>query len=259
MKVITESVKRIINEDYNLLSDDDFASTGDPYGLTNQPIDYNLFKVKSISVDGEDVTQDFFNFAAQSFYDKYEFVQSLKQYFKEMFDTDIYDVDTAREFGEDGDEIYVNTKPKRNVEIHGGYDELSESVTRIDEGQGWDTLKDVWNRRNQWMYNDSEYNKFNTKRFNKELNNWENTGDKGIKRTAEWMGKRYYDTKYPQKRAYPTDGENDERELKPISNSLRAKTGRKAAGLAIRGLRQFGKFRNKMRGNNQERTHGKIM
>lgn len=118
-KVITESVKRIIKEEYDQFSDDDFASDGDPYGLIQEPI--GEFKVTSIVVDGEDVSRDFFSIAGQTFDSKYDFRDNLNQYLKEMFNEQVYDLDTAAEFGEEGDRIYVNTNSDCDVQVRGGY------------------------------------------------------------------------------------------------------------------------------------------
>ena len=123
-KVITESVKKIVNETYDQFSDDDFASDGDPYGLTTNSEPVGEFKVTSIVFDGYDLSKEFFSIFGQTFDSKYDFTKSLDTYMNEIFGIKVYDVDTAQEFGEEGDEIYVNTNSDYKMEVHGGYIDL---------------------------------------------------------------------------------------------------------------------------------------
>jgi predicted SpoU family rRNA methylase len=101
-RIIKESVKKVIRE------------WGD---------DIPQFIIKSISVNRNDVSNDFFRKFGRTFSSKYDFASSLNEFLEPLGIT-AHDVDTAREFGEDGDAVYVNTNSNDRVEVHGGYEDL---------------------------------------------------------------------------------------------------------------------------------------
>lgn len=100
-QMIAESVKRVLGE-WNEMPD---------------------FIIRSISVNNNDVSNDFFNSFGDTFKNKYDFSSKLNAFLKK-FGIQAYDVDTANDFGEDGDEIYINTNSEDNIEVHGGYEDL---------------------------------------------------------------------------------------------------------------------------------------
>ncbi len=119
---IARIVRRVISEAYDQFSDGDFASDGDPYGLTINSEPVGEFKVKDITVGGDiDVSKEFFSIYGQSFDSKYDFTSLLNAYMQENFGTRVLDVDLASDFGEDGDDIYISTDNGFPVTAHGGY------------------------------------------------------------------------------------------------------------------------------------------
>ena len=50
----------------------------------------------------------------------------------------------------------------------------------IEEGQGWDTVKDVWRRRGDWMNDPKTYSPEEEGDFNQSLKNWVHTGSYDI-------------------------------------------------------------------------------
>ena len=81
------------------------------------------FVIRSISVNGSDVSDEFFNEFGDKFENKYDFSSNLNE-FLERYGIRAYDVDTAREFGESGDGVFINTNSRDRVEVHGGYEDL---------------------------------------------------------------------------------------------------------------------------------------
>lgn len=89
------------------------------------------FIIRSISVNNNDVSNDFFNSFGDTFKNKYDFSSKLNA-FLEKFGIQAYDVDTANDFGEEGDEIYINTNSEDIIEVHGGYEDLIGSQDVIE-------------------------------------------------------------------------------------------------------------------------------
>ena len=81
------------------------------------------FVIRSISVNGSDVSDEFFNEFGNEFENKYDFSSNLND-FLERYGIRAYDVDTASDFGESGDGVFINTNSKDSVEVHGGYEDL---------------------------------------------------------------------------------------------------------------------------------------
>ena len=106
--IVKESVKRILREGF--------------YGGTPS------FIIKSISINGNDVTNEFFESFGDEFESKYDFSSNLNS-FLEKYGITAFDVDTANDFGESGDEIYVNTNSDDEIEVHGGYEDLIDNTT----------------------------------------------------------------------------------------------------------------------------------
>lgn len=100
--IISESVKRALRE---------WNETPD-------------FVIKSIAVNGNDVSDEFFGRFGDSFENKYAFSANLNKFLKK-FGIQAYDVDTANDFGEEGDEIFINTNSDDDIEVHGGYEDLT--------------------------------------------------------------------------------------------------------------------------------------
>ena len=98
-RIIKESVKKIIREW------DDIPK----------------FIIRNVSVNGNDMSNEFFRSFGKTFESKYHFASCLNE-FLSKYGIEAYDVDTANDFGEDGDEVYVNTNSDDRVEVHGGYE-----------------------------------------------------------------------------------------------------------------------------------------
>lgn len=99
--MISESVKRVLRE---------WNETPD-------------FIIKSITVNDNDVSDEFFERFGDTFENKYVFSSNLNKFLKK-FGIQAYDVDTANDFGEEGDEIFINTNSDDVIEVHGGYEDL---------------------------------------------------------------------------------------------------------------------------------------
>lgn len=112
----------------------------------------------------------------------------------------------------------------------------------IQEGQGWDAVKNIWSNRKDWIDDDETYN--DTNDFNQKLSNWVNTGDyetpKGDKKMISYR-------EDDPTRGYSNVGHDDTRGLKKTNQSLRGRIGRSAAGAAIKGMYNYGKMRNAVR------------
>lgn len=122
---IKRMVRQTIKEAYDQFSDDDFASDGDPYGLTTNKEPVGDFKVEDITVDGDiDVSQEFFSTYGQYFDSKYDFASALNDYMQENFGTTVTDVDLASEFGDEGNDICINTDNRMPITAHGGYTDM---------------------------------------------------------------------------------------------------------------------------------------
>lgn len=111
----------------------------------------------------------------------------------------------------------------------------------IEEGQGWDTVKDVWRRRGDWMNDPKTYSPEEEGDFNQSLKNWVHTGSYDIE-DGDGKASSY-------KESDPTTGyrdlsPDDSRGLKKTNHSLRGRIGRSAAGAAIKGMYNYGKARN---------------
>ena len=104
-RIVKETVNRVLNEGYSMPD----------------------FVITSIIVNGEDVSNEFFNNFGNRFESKYAFSPRLNQFLKKYGIT-AYDVDTANDFGEDGDEIYINTNSNDDIEVHGGYEDIIGSL-----------------------------------------------------------------------------------------------------------------------------------
>ena len=89
------------------------------------------FIIRSISVNNNDVSNDFFSSFGDTFKNKYDFSSKLNAFLKN-FGIQAYDVDTANDFGEEGDEIYINTNSEDRIEVHGGYEDLIGSQDDIE-------------------------------------------------------------------------------------------------------------------------------
>jgi hypothetical protein len=100
-RVIKESVRKIIKE----------------WG------DRPQFVIKSLAVNGNDVSDEFFSSFGQTFTSKYDFASNLREFLSQYGITP-YDVDTANDFGEEGDSIYINTNSDDYIEAHGGYEDF---------------------------------------------------------------------------------------------------------------------------------------
>ena len=98
--IVRSSVRRALRESYG--SDD--------------------FVLKSMDIDGEDVYGDFVSEYGDSFGSKYEFRDALNRYLEDYGD-EVLDLDLASEFGEEGDEIFINTR-KVTVHANGGYNDI---------------------------------------------------------------------------------------------------------------------------------------
>ena len=128
---IKRMVRQTIKEAYDQFSDEDFASDGDPYGLTTNKEPVGDFKVEDITVNGDmDVSQEFFSIYGQNFDSKYDFAAALNDYMQENFGTTVTDVDLASEFGDEGNEICINTDNRMPITAHGGYTDMYESRIR---------------------------------------------------------------------------------------------------------------------------------
>lgn len=108
----------------------------------------------------------------------------------------------------------------------------------IEEGQGWDMVKNFWGRRGKWM-NDPDM--LNDPNANRDLRNWVDTGDIDTEKGGE-KALSYN----PDKPAfgYNFEPEMGDGNLKRTNHSLRGKIGRRAAGAAIKGMHNYGKMRN---------------
>jgi hypothetical protein len=134
---IKRMVRQTIKEAYDQFSDEYFASDGDPYGLTTNKEPVGDFKVEDITVNGDmDVSQEFFSIYGQNFDSKYDFAAALNDYMQENFGTTVTDVDLASEFGDEGNDICINTDNRMPIAAHGGYTDMYESVKR--------TLREGW-------------------------------------------------------------------------------------------------------------------
>ena len=89
------------------------------------------FIIRSISVNNNDVSNEFFNSFGDTFKNKYDFSSKLNAFLKK-FGIQAYDVDTANDFVEEGDEIYINTNSEDSIEVHGGYEDLIGSQDVIE-------------------------------------------------------------------------------------------------------------------------------
>lgn len=69
--------------------------------------------------------KDYIEFLNSTIYEnKYDFKESLTEFLDKFFKgTSVLDVDFANEFGEDSNEIYIETNPKLNIECFGYYDD----------------------------------------------------------------------------------------------------------------------------------------
>ena len=118
----------------------------------------------------------------------------------------------------------------------------------IQEGQGWDAVKDIWNRRGDWMDDPETYE--DPKQFKRDLGNWERTGDyntRSIRRSGEGsQPMKSYKANDPTT-AYDSIDPDETAGLKPVNNSLRGRVGRKAAGAAIYGMYNYGRAKNAFR------------
>lgn len=113
----------------------------------------------------------------------------------------------------------------------------------LNEGQGWDAVKDAWRRRGDWMYYDSTYSDKDRKEDDRVLKNFVANG--GI--TSDDDG-HVYNTRYhesdPINGEYSLDSGRD-KGYKPVNNSWRGKVGRRAAAIALKGMRKYGQLRNR--------------
>jgi len=100
-RIVKESVKRVIKE----------------------WDDVPQFVIRNVSVNGNDVSNEFFRSFGRQFESKYHFASCLNK-FLSKYGIEAYDVDTANDFGEEGDEVYINTNSDDSVEVHGGYEDL---------------------------------------------------------------------------------------------------------------------------------------
>ena len=96
--------------------------------------DMPQFIIKSISINGNEVSNEFFQMFGRTFKSKYEFASYLNEFLKN-YGIEAYDVDTANDFGEEGDEVYINTNSDDMVEVHGGYEDLigNDYTARIEQ------------------------------------------------------------------------------------------------------------------------------
>lgn len=133
---IKRMVRQTIKEAYDQFSDDDFASDGDPYGLTTNKEPVGDFKVEDIIVNGDiDVSKEFFSIYGQNFDSKYDFADLLNHFMQENFGTTVTDVDLASDFGDEGNEICINTDNRMPITAHGGYTDMYESRIRRIVGE----------------------------------------------------------------------------------------------------------------------------
>ena len=110
-RIIKESVKKVLREWQDLPK----------------------FIIKSVVVNGKDVSDEFFSKVGNSFESKYVFASYLNK-FLQPYGIKAFDVDTANDFGEEGDEVYINTNSDDDIEVHGGYEDLIGNGLDDDEG-----------------------------------------------------------------------------------------------------------------------------
>lgn len=108
----------------------------------------------------------------------------------------------------------------------------------LEEGQGWDAVKSLWNRRGEWMDDPDTYS--DEAGFNKELKNWVNTGDTEGDKAISY---KESDPFVGHSSIEPGDIGNGIT-LKKANQSLRGRIGRSAAGAAIKGMHKYGKAKN---------------
>ena len=83
------------------------------------------FIVDRVKIDGKDVTRKMRDQVGLEFYSKYGFKAALTQFLQTNgYNAEAWDVDTAADFGEEGDDIYINTNADLRVEAWGGYKEV---------------------------------------------------------------------------------------------------------------------------------------
>lgn len=100
------------------------------------------FIVDRVKIDGEDVTQKMRSQVGLEFYSKYGFKAALTQFLQTNgYNAEAWDVDTAADFGEEGDDIYINTNTDLEVEAWGGYKDayndndgiVSDDIIELEE------------------------------------------------------------------------------------------------------------------------------
>ena len=105
------------------------------------------FIVDRVKIDGKDVTQKMRDQVGLEFYSKYGFKAALTQFLQTNgYNAEAWDVDTAADFGEEGDDIYINTNSDVEVEAWGGYREVSSRNLLHNDDDDVIELEEVRNK-----------------------------------------------------------------------------------------------------------------